>query len=199
MPRAGRAAAAHPYGLLRRQLGEARRAGIQEPEAMVLATADRRGNPSARFVLLRGIDAEGLVFFTNYRSRKGSELAARPRAAVAFYWGAIGRQVRVEGRVRRLDSGASDRYFASRPRAARLAAWASPQSRVIPDGRTLMRRYRQIEARFRGREVPRPPHWGGYRIEPRTFEFWRNRAHRLHERVRYTRRGDGWVTERLAP
>ena len=165
----------------------------------MLATTNRHGNPSARFVLLRGLDADGLVFFTNYRSRKGRELATRPRAAAVFYWNAIGRQVRVEGRVRRLDAEASDQYFARRPRGAQLAAWASPQSRVIPDPGALLRRYRQAEIRYRGRLVPRPSHWGGFRLEPRSFEFWRNRRHRLHERLLHTRRGDAWVVTRLAP
>jgi len=188
-----------PYRLLRRWLRLAHRAGIAEPEAMVLATADRRGSPSARVVLLRGLDPSGLVFFTNYRSRKGRELSARPRAAVVFYWHAIGRQVRAEGPVTRLDSPASDLYFAARPRAARLAAWASPQSRTIPDRGLIERRFRAIRARFRDRDVPRPPHWGGFRLEPRSYEFWRNRPHRLHDRLRYTRRAGTWTVARLAP
>ena len=119
------------------------------------------------------------MFFTNYRSRKGRELSARPRAAVVFYWHAIGRQVRAEGRVTRLDSAASDLYFAARPRAARMAAWASPQSRTIPDRGLIERRFRAIRARFRDRDVPRPPHWGGFRLEPRSYEFWRNRPQSL--------------------
>ena len=188
-----------PHRLLERWLRLARAAGVAEPEAMVLATADRRGTPSARVVLLRGLDASGLVFFTNYRSRKGRELSARPRAAAVLYWEPIGRQVRIEGVVRRLGAAASDAYFARRPRAAQLAAWASPQSRVIADERTLLRRYAAVQGRFHGRAVPRPPHWGGFRLEPRAFEFWRNRPHRLHDRLRHTRRGRVWTVRRLAP
>ena len=188
-----------PHRLLERWLRLARGAGVTEPEAMVLATADRRGTPSARLVLLRGLDRTGLVFFTNYRSRKGRELSARPRAAAVFYWEPIGRQVRIEGVVRRLGAAASDAYFARRPRAAQLAAWASPQSRVIADRPSLLHRYAAVQKRYRGRAVPRPPYWGGFRLEPRAFEFWRNRPHRLHDRLRHTRRGRAWTVRRLAP
>jgi pyridoxamine 5'-phosphate oxidase len=166
---------------------------------MVLATVGRRGHPSARFVLVRGIDPRGLVFFTNYESRKGRELEGHSKAALVFYWSAISRQVRVEGTVRRVSAAESDLYFASRPRGAQLAAWASPQSRVIPSRSYLLRRFQALGRRFKGREVPRPPHWGGFRLEPVAFEFWRSRRYRLHERVRYERRPRGWRLSRLAP
>ena len=172
---------------------------MREPEAMTLATTGPRGRPSARVVLLRGLDQRGLVFFTNYRSRKGRDLARQPSAALVFYWPALGRQVRVEGRVTRLPAEESDVYFASRPRAARLAAWASNQSSPIADREALRRSYAAVQARFRGRDVPRPPHWGGYRLVPRVFEFWRSGPHRLHERLRFARGPRGWKVTRLAP
>jgi pyridoxamine 5'-phosphate oxidase len=150
-------------------------------------------------VLLRGLEPEGLVFFTNYRSRKGRELGRRPAAALLFYWPEVGRQVRVEGRTVRLSARESDDYFASRPRQARLAAWASDQSAGIPARGTLLRRFEAARARFRGRDVPRPPHWGGYRLRPTAFEFWRQRPHRLHERLRYERSARGWRVTMLAP
>ena len=194
-----RSPAADPLAELERWLRRARRAGLPEPEAMALATADARGRPSVRMVLLRGLDARGLVFFTNYRSRKGAELQRRPHAAVVLYWARLARQVRVEGRVRKLSDRESDAYFASRPRGARLAAWASDQSRAIRSRDALLARYLDLRRRFRGRDVPRPPHWGGYRIEPRAIEFWAGRPHRLHERRLYTRRPGGWRLELLAP
>jgi len=150
-------------------------------------------------VLLRGVDARGLLFFTNYGSRKGRELAHRPWAAVAFYWPQLHRQVRVEGRVRRLSAAESDAYFASRPREARLAAWASDQSKPLPSRAVLMARYRAARSRFTGGAVPRPPYWGGFLLVPDAFEFWAGRPHRLHDRVRYTRRAGRWRRERLAP
>ena len=194
-----RAASIDPLATLARWLRAARRAGVHEPEAMALATVGPRGRPSARMVLVRGLDAQGVVFFTNYRSRKGRELARRPDAALVFYWADAGRQVRVEGTVRRLSGPESDRYFAARPRGARLAAWTSDQSRPIPSRAWLLRRYRAIERRFRGRAVPRPAHWGGYRLEPRAIEFWIARPHRLHERRHYRRRAGRWHATLLAP
>jgi len=166
---------------------------------MALATTGASGRPAVRMVLLRGIDRRGLTFFTNYGSRKGRELAHRPFASVAFYWPEIERQVRVEGRVRRLSAAASDTYFASRPREARLAAWSSDQSKPLASRAVLRARYRAMEARFRNREVPRPPYWGGFVLIPDAFEFWAARPHRLHERFRFTRRGATWRRELLAP
>src|SRR6185369_8927908 len=180
-------------------VARARRAGLHEPEAMTLATSGRGGRPSARMVLMRGLDARGLAFFTNSRSRKGRELARLPWAAVVFYWPRLRRQVRVEGRIRRLDPAESDAYFATRPREARLAAWASDQSAPISSRAVLQARFRQASARFRGRDVPRPAHWGGYRLVPDAFEFWAARPHRLHDRIRYTRGTKAWRAVRLAP
>jgi pyridoxamine 5'-phosphate oxidase len=188
-----------PWPELLRLLGRARRAGHPDPEAMALATSGRAGRPSVRMVLLRGIDARGLLFFTNYRSRKGRELERRPWAAVVLYWPQIQRQVRVEGRVRRLTPRESDAYFATRPREARLAAWASEQSSPIRGRGVLLARFRAMRARYGGLEVPRPPHWGGFLLIPDAFEFWAARTHRLHDRVRYARRAGRWRRERLAP
>jgi len=173
--------------------------GILEPTAMSLATVDGRGRPSVRLVLLKGADAKGFEFFTNFASRKGRELDAQGHAALALWWPPLERQIRIEGRVERLSDAESDGYFALRPRAARIGAWASPQSRVIADRATLEKRLAQVTQRFEGRDVPRPPQWGGYRVVPRAIEFWQGRYSRLHDRLRYTRRGRLWVRERLAP
>jgi pyridoxamine 5'-phosphate oxidase len=182
-----------------RWLRKARQAGVHEPDAMTLATASRRGRPSARMVLLRGLDARGLTFFTNYGSRKGVDLAANPRAAVVFYWQTLGCQIRVEGRVTRLSPRDSDRYFASRPRQAQLAAAASNQSGPIRDRAALLARFRALTRRYAGREVPRPLHWGGFRLKPDAFEFWHSRPYRLHDRIRYERSARSWKSARLAP
>ncbi len=192
-------ASSAPLRRLMALLGRARAAGIAEHDAMAIATSGRSGRPAVRMVLLRGIDHRGLSFFTNYASRKGRELPRRPWAAVAFYWAALGRQVRVEGRVRRLSAAESDDYFASRPRGAQLAAWASQQSAPIRGRAVLMARYRRAAARFRGRPVERPPGWGGFLLVPDAFEFWASGARRLHSRLRFARRGRGWRREWLAP
>ncbi len=173
--------------------------GILEPTAMSLATVDGRGRPAVRLVLLKAADAAGFQFFTNFASRKGRELDAQPHAALAWWWPPLERQVRIEGRVSRVSDAESDAYFALRPRAARLGAWASPQSRVIPTREALDSKLATVTRRFEGRDVPRPPHWGGYQVAPRVIEFWQGRYSRLHDRLRYTRRGKLWVRERLAP
>jgi pyridoxamine 5'-phosphate oxidase len=188
-----------PLALLAAWLDEAGRAGLVEPGAMALATADAAGRPSVRMVLLRGADERGLTFFSNRESRKGRELAANPSASVVLWWDALARQVRVEGRVELIADEESDAYFASRPRLNRLAAWASPQSRVIPDRPALDARLAEAEARFAAADVPRPPFWGGYRLVPETVEFWQGRDGRLHDRLRYARVAGGWRRERLAP
>jgi pyridoxamine 5'-phosphate oxidase len=179
-----------------RDAGEAR---VRLPEAVVLATASPDGAPSARAVLLKGFAAGGFVFYTNYESRKGRELAANPRAALLFYWDPLGRQVRIEGRVAKVSPEESDAYFATRPQGSRLGALASPQSAVIGGRRELERRVAELAAEYAGREPPRPPHWGGYRLAHETVEFWQHREDRLHDRLLYRRVGGGWVIERLAP
>lgn len=189
-----------PLALVARWYDEARAAGVEQPEAMTLATATPDGRPSARMVLLKGIDRRGLMFFTNYESRKGRELDANPRAALVLYWRELERQVRVTGAVTRLSAAESDAYFATRPRGSQLGAWASPQSRSLPDRAALERRFAALEAEHAGRPVPRPPHWGGFRVEPDEIELWEGRPNRLHDRVAYCRTADGrWERTRLAP
>ncbi|HJZ90525.1 MAG TPA: pyridoxamine 5'-phosphate oxidase [Gemmataceae bacterium] len=174
-------------------------AGLPEPNAMTLATCTADGVPSARIVLLKICDERGLAFFTNYQSRKGRELANNPRAALVFFWPALERQVRVEGRVELVSADESDAYFAGRPVNSRLGAWASEQSAVIPSRDELERKQREYEAQFPDGRVPRPPHWGGYRVVPDVFEFWQGRPSRLHDRLRYRRVAGRWVIERLSP
>lgn len=169
------------------------------PEAMTLATADRGGRPSARVVLLKDFDEHGFVFFTNFESRKARELTANPQAALCFWWPALERQVRIEGRVARVPDPESDAYFSTRPRGSQIGAWASAQSEVIESRRILEERATELSARWIESSVPRPPYWGGFRLAADTIEFWQNRDDRLHDRFRYSRMGDGWRVERLAP
>ncbi len=166
---------------------------------MTLATADEEGRPSARIVLLRGADARGFCFFTNYNSRKARELTANPRAALCFHWIPLEQQIRIEGRAERTSGEESDAYFATRPRGSQLGAWASDQSAVLPSRDVFNRQYAEIEQRFADGPVPRPSHWGGFRVVPRVIEFWYGRESRLHDRLVYTRDGDTWRTERLYP
>jgi pyridoxamine 5'-phosphate oxidase len=170
-----------------------------EPNAVVLATADAEGGPSARTVLLKGLDERGLVVFTNYESRKGREAAANPHACLLFSWVRFGRQISITGSIERISAAESDAYFATRPRGSQLGAWASPQSHVLPDRAALDDRYAALEAEHARRPIPRPPHWGGLRVVPEVVELWQGRPNRLHDRLRYRRDGDGWVIERLAP
>ena len=187
-----------PIVLFRRWLEEAERADIHLPNAIALATATADGRPSIRHVLLRGID-EGFVFFTNHGSRKGTELGENPRAAFSIYWRELDRQISVTGDVARVSAEESDAYFATRPREARLGAWASRQSAVLASRDELMDRYAELDARYPGEDVPRPSFWGGYRISPIAIEFWQGRRHRLHDRFRYDRAGEGWSIRRLSP
>jgi pyridoxamine 5'-phosphate oxidase len=174
-------------------------ASLLRADAMTLATATADGQPSARTVLLQRVDERGLVFFTNRESRKGSELAENPRAALVFHWYELGRQVRIEGTIEQVTSTESEAYWRTRPRESQLAAWTSPQSQVLADRTHLDELYAKTEAAFAEDEVPLPPFWGGYRLLPHTLEFWVHRESRLHDRIRYVRSGPGWRRERLAP
>ncbi len=193
-------AAPNPIAQFRIWFEEALAADLHEPNAMTLATATPDGKPSARVVLLKGFDERGFVFYTNYQGRKGREMERNPRAALVFYWGELERQVRIEGRVSRVAEEESDAYYASRPRGSRLGAWASEQSRPVESRAILESRLRALEAEYEGRNIPRPPFWGGYRVEPEAVEFWQGRENRLHDRIFYRRKGDGgWKIERLQP
>jgi pyridoxamine 5'-phosphate oxidase len=188
-----------PLGQFRRWYADAEAAGIRMPQAMALATASGVGAPSVRMVLLKGIEDGEFVFYTGYVSRKAGELAANPNGALLFYWDPLGRQVRVEGSVRRVSAEDSDAYFATRPRGAQLAAAASRQSAVLSSRAELDARVAELEQRYAGEEVPRPDHWGGYRLAPELYEFWQHREDRAHDRLRYRRDGGNWILERLSP
>ena len=180
---------------------EVRALGVTEQDviSMTLATATRFGQPCARIVLLKAFDEEGFVFYTNYDSRKGNELEENARACLLFYWSAVWRQVRIEGSVERVSEAESDEYFQSRPLGSRIGAWASNQSSPIDNRDVLEKRFEEFEAKF-GENVPRPPHWGGYRVKPTLIEFWQGQENRLHDRLRYSLQDDGpWLIERLAP
>ena len=188
-----------PLGLFELWFAAARASEPNDPEAMAVASADAAGRPSVRMVLLKGHDARGFVFYTNEQSRKGDELAANPAASLLFHWKSLRRQVRIEGAVERVAAAEADAYFASRGRDSQLGAWASDQSRPLADRASLTARFEDAKARFAGGDVPRPPHWGGFRIVPSGIEFWSDGANRLHERRLFTRRGDGWSEGLLYP
>lgn len=188
-----------PLALFAAWFDEARRVVTDDPTAMVLATADASGRPSSRFVLLKAFDPRGFVFYTNLESRKARELMARPEASLCLYWAPLGRQVRIEGRAELVSDGEADEYFASRPRAYQIAAWASRQSAVLASRDELERRVEAFERQFDGRPVPRPPFWSGFRLVPDRIEFWIHRPNRLHDRILYERGADGWRRVLLFP
>jgi pyridoxamine 5'-phosphate oxidase len=188
-----------PFRQFEKWFQEAEAAKIHEPNAMTLTTATRDGKPSARTVLLKGLDGRGFVFYSNYESRKGRELEANPQATLVFPWLILERQVIVEGAVTRVAREESEAYFHARPRASQLGAWISQQSSIIPGRKVLEDAMKELEAKYAGGEVPLPPHWGGWRLAPETVEFWQGRRSRLHDRLRYRRAGNEWTVERLAP
>ena len=188
-----------PLDLFTRWFEEAREQGAFEPQAVALATATPEGAPSARMVLMKGFDERGITFFTNYASRKGDELEANPQAALVFHWPELGRQVRVEGAVSRVERAETEAYARTRERASQLSALASPQSRPVPDRAWLERRVEELDSEHAGGELPVSEDWGGYRLEPRVWEFWEHRPNRLHDRFRYERSDGAWRTERLGP
>jgi pyridoxamine 5'-phosphate oxidase len=189
--------AADPHALFEEWLAEARLSEPNDPVAMALATADPEGRPSVRMVLMKGHDARGFVFYTNWKSRKGAELAANPHAALLFHWKSVRRQVRVEGKVEPVAEAEADAYFATRSRDSQLGAWASDQSQPLDRRETFEARYQDMVARFGAGDVPRPPHWSGYRVAPERIEFWSDRAHRLHERRLFVRDPAGEWSEGL--
>jgi pyridoxamine 5'-phosphate oxidase len=190
----------NPFNQFQTWFDQALSADLPEPNAMTLATATASGKPSARIVLLKGFDEEGFLFYTNYNSEKGQQLAANPWGALVFWWAELERQVRIEGRVEKVSTEESEAYFASRPFDSQLGAWASQQSEVISSRAVLEEKLAELEQKYEKQVVPKPPHWGGYRLSPTEFEFWQGRPSRLHDRLRYRQGSDDtWLRERLAP
>ncbi len=188
-----------PIAQFRSWFADVEASGLWEPNAMVVSTVDETGWPAARIVLLKALDDRGFVFYTNYGSDKGRELAAVPRTSLTFFWTELRRQVRVRGVARQLGDAENDAYFAGRPRGSQLGAWASPQSQVVEGRHVLEARFAELDARYRDAEIPRPPHWGGIAVEPQRIEFWQGRENRLHDRLRYERSAGSWSIVRLAP
>lgn len=193
------AAPTDPLALFYDWFAQAERGEPVDPNAMSLATADANGHPSVRMVLLKGMDESGFVFYTNRESRKGSDLAANPHAAICFYWKSLGRQVRAEGPVELVDAKEADAYYASRARGSRIGAWASQQSHTLDKRSTLIEKIAALDKKYPGNDIPRPPHWGGYRLRPERIEFWHEGKDRLHTRIVYTRSGSGWARAMLYP
>ena len=189
----------NPIDIFQEWLAAAEQSEPNDPTAMCLATVDAEGNPSARMVLLKGVDQRGFAFYTNFEGRKGRELTAHPRAALCFHWKSLRKQVRVEGPVEPVSAAEADAYFATRARASQIGAWASDQSRPLDSRATLEARVAATQARYEGRPIPRPPNWSGFRVTPTAIEFWKDGAFRLHDRIRFTRLGLEWATERLYP
>ncbi len=190
---------ADPFAAFQTWMTEATARELNDPNAMTLATCTPDGSPSARIVLLKGVDARGFVFYTNLESRKGAELAANPRAALLFHWKTLERQIRIEGRIEPVTPAEADAYYTSRPRLSRIGAWASKQSQPLPSRQEFEDRIASFDAKYPGESVPRPAHWSGFRVIPERFEFWAAADYRLHDRHIYTRAGDGWTTQALYP
>jgi pyridoxamine 5'-phosphate oxidase len=188
-----------PYQTFETWFAEARASEPNDPDAMALATANAQGRPAVRMVLLKAHGPDGFVFYTNDESAKGEQLAANPKAALLFHWKSLRRQVRIEGPVKRVSDAEADAYFASRARDSQLGAWASDQSRPLDCRETFEQRFEEMQRRYEGQEIPRPPHWLGYRVIPERIEYWIDRPHRLHERRVFTRNGDGWTEGLLYP
>lgn len=191
--------ASNPFVQFAAWMTEALEAELPEPSAMTLATVDPDGRPSARIVLLKGFDDDGFTFFTNYESRKGRELSANPNCALHFFWSGLERQVHIEGQAERLSREDSEAYFRTRPEESRIGAWASKQSTTLSSREELEARFQELLAEFKGKDIPLPPTWGGFRVVPVRFEFWQGRPSRLHDRIRYTLTADNWAIERLSP
>jgi len=189
----------NPFDRFRQVFEEARAAGMDDPNAMVVSTVDTEGRPSARAVLLKHFDEAGFVFYTNYESRKGRQILANPNVNLHFFWRELDKQVSIEGEARSVDPAEADAYFATRPRGSQLGAWASKQSRPLPSRAHLLAEVARLEARHLGRKIPRPPHWSGFRVVPRRFEFWVAGRFRLHDRTVFESTGEGWETQKLYP
>lgn len=189
----------NPIQQFRNWFNEALKARVPEPSAMIVSTASPDGKPSARVLLLKDITENGFVFFTNYNSRKGKEIEKNPFASFTFFWPELERQVRIEGRLKKVDTMASDAYFRSRPRGSQIGAWASPQSEEIPDREILIKQEKHYQETYEGKDIPRPEHWGGYELIPDRLEFWQGRQSRLHDRIVYTWENSSWTRKRLAP
>ncbi|HEY9092448.1 pyridoxamine 5'-phosphate oxidase [Parasphingorhabdus sp.] len=189
----------NPFTLFDNWFAEARESELNDSNAMTIATADASGQPSARMVLLKGHGPDGFIFYTNQESRKAADIAANPKAAILFHWKSLRRQIRIEGSLSTVSDDVADAYFATRSRDSQLGAWASDQSRPLDSRATFENRFADMQARFDGQDVPRPPHWSGYLLTPKRFEFWQDRAHRLHERRIFVRDGEGWCEGMLYP